>query len=96
MQVGRAGCSAALHQDVPVGVGVAGHQRHLVVVVGWVGSRWRWGQPEEASLLQMLMSHIGGAEPSGSGDDGERGAAVDRAEVVLHVGRHVGVRWAEG
>jgi len=39
---------------------------------------------------------IGGAEPSGSGDDGERGAAVDRAEVVLHVGRHVGVRWAEG
>lgn len=39
---------------------------------------------------------VGGAEASGSGDDGERGAAVDGAEVVLHVGRHVGVRRAEG
>lgn len=65
MQVGRAGCSAALHQDVPVGVGVAGHQRHLVVVVGWVGSRWRWGQPEEASLLQMFMSHCRSRERRG-------------------------------
>lgn len=39
---------------------------------------------------------VGGAEAPGSRDDGECGAAVDRAEVVLHVGRHVGVRRAEG
>lgn len=36
------------------------------------------------------------AEASGSRDDGERGAAVDGAEVMLHVRCHVGVRWAEG
>lgn len=36
------------------------------------------------------------AEAPGSRDDGERGAAVDGAEVVLHVGCHVRVRWAEG
>lgn len=39
---------------------------------------------------------VSGAEAPGSGDDGERGAAVDGAEVVLHVGCHVGVRRAEG
>jgi len=39
---------------------------------------------------------VGGAEAPGSGDDGERGAAVDGAEVVLHVRCHVGVRRAEG
>lgn len=57
MEVGCAGCSPALHQEVPVGVRVAGHQRHLVVVVGGVGSRRRRGQPEETSLLQVLVSH---------------------------------------
>lgn len=39
---------------------------------------------------------ISRAEAPGSRDDGERGAAVHRAEVVLHVGCHVGVRGAEG
>lgn len=39
---------------------------------------------------------VGRAEAPGSRDDGERGAAVDGAEVVLHVGCHVGVWWAEG
>lgn len=57
VEVGCAGRSSALHQDVPIGVWVAGHQRHLVVVVSGVGSRWRWGQPEETSLLQVLVSH---------------------------------------
>lgn len=52
---------------------------------GGTGRMW-WGR----SLT------ISRAEPSGSRDDGERWAAMDRAEVVLHVGRHVGVRWAEG
>lgn len=57
MKMGCAGCSPALHQEVPIGVRVAGHQRHLVVVVSGVGSRWRWGQPEETSLLQVFVSH---------------------------------------
>lgn len=57
MEVGCAGCSPTLHQEVPIGVWVAGHQRHLVVVVGGVGSRWWWGQSEETSLLQVLVSH---------------------------------------
>lgn len=39
---------------------------------------------------------IGRTEAPGSRDDGERGAAVHGAEVVLHVGCHVGVRGAEG
>lgn len=57
VEVGCAGCSPALHEEVPVGVWVAGHQRHLVVVVSGVGSRRWWGQPKEASFLQVLMSH---------------------------------------
>lgn len=57
VEVGCAGCSPALHEEVPIGVWVAGHQRHLVVVVSRVGSWWWRGQPEEASLLQVLMSH---------------------------------------
>lgn len=57
VEVGCAGCSPALHEEVPIGVWVAGHQRHLVVVVSRVGSRWWRRQPEEASFLQVLMSH---------------------------------------
>lgn len=47
-----------------------------------------------APVAQCLT--VGGTEAPGSRDDGERGAAVHRAEVMLHVGCHVGVWWAEG
>lgn len=57
VEVGCAGCSSTLHQKVPIGVRVAGHQRHLMVVIRGVGSWWRWGQPKETSLLQVLVSH---------------------------------------
>lgn len=49
-----------------------------------------------AALPVAQYLTVGGAEAPGSRDDRERGAAVDRAEVVLHVGCHVGVWWAEG
>lgn len=49
-----------------------------------------------AALPVAQCLTVGGAKAPGSRDDGERGAAVDRAEVVLHVGCHVGVRRAEG
>lgn len=56
MEVGCAGCSPTLHQKVPIGIWVAGHQCHLVVVVGRVCSWWWRGQPEKTSLLQVLVS----------------------------------------
>lgn len=58
-QVGAGRSSASLHEQLPVGAAMAGHQ---VVVFGRAGPRRRRGKPEEPAFFQMLVSHWEGEE----------------------------------
>lgn len=57
MKVRGAGCSSALHEEIPIRIWVAGHESHLVIVICGAGSWWRRGQAKKSSLFQMLMSY---------------------------------------
>lgn len=58
-QVGAGRGCASLHEQLPVGAAMAGHQ---VVVLGRAGP-WRWRRkPKEPAFFQMLVGHWEGEE----------------------------------
>lgn len=65
-------------------------------VAGWTESPLAPPPNVPAASALLLLLTIGRAEAPGGRDHGERGAAVHRPEVVLHVRVHVRVVGAEG
>lgn len=72
VKVRCAGCSPALHEEVPIRIWMAGHERHLVIVIRRVGSWWRRGKAKKTSFFQMLMCYYRGEEWRGQRRGGGR------------------------